>query len=66
MNRESHIELPKDQGSFIQSEANIQMREEYTGQIDSDHISEAIQMTRVSPWVIMNGCKRRQRQLQWP
>lgn len=42
MNRETPADLQKKQDNFIQSEAIIQIREEYTVQIDRGHISEGI------------------------
>lgn len=57
MNRKAHTDLPKEQGRFIQSEAIIQMREEYTVQIHRDLISEAFQMDQVPPWVILKRSK---------
>lgn len=57
MNRKAHIDLPKEHGRFIQSEAIIQMREEYTVQFHNDLISEAFQMDQVPPWVILKRSK---------
>lgn len=59
VNRSAPTDLQKKQDNFTQSKAIIQIREEYTVQIDRGHISEGIQMTQVPLRVTLNNSKGR-------